>query len=175
MNKLFIILDRDGVINVDSPDFIRTPDEWKPIPGSLEKIAEWTQQGHRIVVSTNQSGISRGLFSLSNLVAIHHKMHLACQALGGRLEGIYFCPHQEENLCPCRKPNPGMLWQIAKDFAVNLAREAVVIGDSWRDLEPAAAVGSRRALVLTGNGKETKKNNDLHGIDVFDSLADCTF
>ncbi len=138
MDKLFIILDRDGVINVDSPDFIKTPDQWKPIPGSLEKIAEWTRQGHHIVVATNQSGISRGLFGLSDLVAVNRKMHLACQALGGRLDGVYFCPHKEEDLCPCRKPNPGMLLQIAKDFAVNLAGQTIVIGDSWRDLQPGA-------------------------------------
>ncbi len=141
----------------------------------MEKIAEWTRQGHHIVVATNQSGISRGLFSLSDLVAVNRKMHLACQVLGGRLDGVYFCPHKEEDLCPCRKPSPGMLLQIAKDFAINLAGQTVVIGDSWRDLQPGAAVGSRRVLVLTGNGKETKKNNDLRGIEVFDSLANCSF
>lgn len=175
MKKLLIILDRDGVINKDSPEFIKTPDEWKPIPGSLETIAKLTKMGHRIVVSTNQSGISRGLFTLKDLIAIHRKMHLACKELGGRLDGIYFCPHTAEDLCPCRKPNPGMLWQIAKDFSIDLCKDAVVVGDSWRDIQSAEAVGSPRMLVLTGNGQETKKNHNLQGVNVFESLANCSF
>src|SRR5437773_11154104 len=106
---MLIILDRDGVINEDSPDFIKSPQEWRAIPGSLEAIAALNRAGHRVVVASNQSGVGRGYFTLAVLLAIHHKMQSELAKAGGRLDGVYFCPHRSEDHCPCRKPNPGML------------------------------------------------------------------
>lgn len=147
-NKL-IILDRDGVINQDSIHFIKSLDEWKAIPGSLETIAALNRRGHRVVVMTNQSGIRRGYFSLTQLLDIHLKMQQELAQVGGRLEGVYFCPHRTEDHCSCRKPNAGMLRQIAKDFSVDLTREALLIGDSWRDIQAAQALGCPAVLIET--------------------------
>jgi D-glycero-D-manno-heptose 1,7-bisphosphate phosphatase len=166
-----IILDRDGVINHDSPAYIKSPEEWKPIPGSLEAIALLSQAGYRVLVATNQSGVGRGLFEMATLNAIHDKMHRALGLAGGRIDGIFYCPHAHDAGCNCRKPKPGLLEEIAHRFGVSL--EGVpVIGDSLRDLQAAAAVGAQPILVLTGKGKKTRKDGDLpQGTVVYDDLA----
>ena len=149
-----VILDRDGTINQDSDQYIKSPSEWTPIPGSLPAIARLNQAGWRIAVATNQSGIARGLFDMAALNAIHAEMHRAVNLAGGRIDAIFFCPHAADSGCECRKPRPGLLREIASRMDVGLA-EVPMVGDSLRDLEAAAAAGARPWLVLTGNGSST--------------------
>jgi len=166
-----VILDRDGVINFDSDHFIKSPAEWKPIPGSLEAIARLTQAGYRVVVASNQSGIDRGLFDMDTLNAIHDKMHRAVRAAGGRIDAIFYCPHSADSNCNCRKPKPGMFERIAGCFNVDLG-DAYAIGDSLRDLQAAAAAGARPVLVLSGKGKNTQAEGGFpEGTPVFEDLA----
>ena len=155
-----LILDRDGVINKDSGQYIKSPEEWRPIPGSLEAIGLLTQAGYRIVVATNQSGIGRGLFDMATLNAIHNKMHKAVNQAGGRIEAVFFCPDTDASKSPCRKPNPGMFHAIAERFNTPLTNVPAV-GDALRDLQAAAAVGARPLLVLTGKGKKTQAAGGL--------------
>jgi D-glycero-D-manno-heptose 1,7-bisphosphate phosphatase len=165
------ILDRDGVINYDSKQFIKSPAEWRPIPGSLEAIAKLTQSGYRVVVATNQSGLGRGLFDMDTLNAIHDKMHRAVLAAGGRIDAIYYCPHAGDAGCRCRKPQTGMFERIAGCFNIELAGTPA-IGDSLRDLQAAAAVGAMPLLVLTGKGAQTLADGGLPaGTRVFADLA----
>lgn len=166
-----IILDRDGVINLDSDQFIKSPEEWKPIPGSLEAIARLNQAGYRVVVSTNQSGVGRGLFDMPTLNAIHDKMHKACAMVGARIDAVFFCPHTAESRCLCRKPKPGMLEEIAERYNVSLSGVPAV-GDSLRDLQSAATMGAQPYLVLTGKGAKTQATGGLpEGTLVFANLA----
>lgn len=166
-----VILDRDGVINYDSEHYIKSPMEWKALPGSLEAIARLTQSGYKVVIATNQSGIGRGLFDMDTLNAIHDKMHRLVQTFGGRIDAIYYCPHPSESNCNCRKPKPGLLERIGACFNIDLAGVPVV-GDSLRDLEAAAAVGAQPMLVLTGKGKKTQAENiPPEKTLVFDDLA----
>lgn len=155
-----IILDRDGVINQDSDTFIKTPDEWIPIPGSLEAIARLNQADYRVVVATNQSGIARGMFNIMALNAIHQKMHAAAQSVGAEIDAVFFCPHSADDSCDCRKPQPGMLHTIAKRFDVSL-RGLPMIGDSLRDLQAGFVVGCAPYLVLTGKGEKTLAKGGL--------------
>ena len=155
-----LILDRDGVINKDSDQYIKSPEEWRPLPGSLEAIALLTQAGYRIVVATNQSGIGRGLFDMATLNAIHNKMHKAVNQAGGRIEAVFFCPDTDASKSPCRKPNPGMFHAIAERFNTPLTNVPAV-GDALRDLQAAAAVGASPLLVLTGKGKKTQTGGGL--------------
>jgi D-glycero-D-manno-heptose 1,7-bisphosphate phosphatase len=155
-----VILDRDGVINQDSDQFIKTPDEWKPIPGSLEAIAKLNHAGFRVVVASNQSGIGRGLFDMGALNAINDKMYRTLGQVGGRIDALFYCPHAAESNCGCRKPKPGMLLDIAQRFNVDLAGVPAV-GDSLRDLQAAAAVDARPILVLTGKGTKTQQAGGL--------------
>lgn len=166
-----IILDRDGVINFDSDQFIKSPDEWRPIPGSLAAIARLCQADYRVVVATNQSGIGRGLFDMSTLNAIHDKMHKACALMGGRIDAVFFCPHTADDECTCRKPKSGMMEEIAARYNVSL--EGVpAVGDSLRDLEATARLGARPFLVLTGKGTKTQAKGGLpEGSQVFPDLA----
>ena len=166
-----VILDRDGTINHDSDQYIKSPAEWKPIKGSLEAIARLTQAGWRVVVATNQSGIGRGLFDMATLNAIHDTMHRAVHEAGGRIDAIFFCPHARDSDCECRKPKPGMLHEIAK--RLNLDLEGVpVVGDSLRDLQAAAAAGARPVLVLTGKGRKTRDAGGLPaGTVIYPDLA----
>jgi len=167
-----IILDRDGVINYDSTSYIKSPDEWKPIPGSLEAIARLNQAGYHVVVATNQSGVGRGLFDMATLNAIHDKMHRALGQAGGRVDAIFFCPHAQDAGCNCRKPKSGLLEEIARRFNVNL-KDVPSIGDALRDLEASAAVGAQPILVLTGKGKKTRGKGELPaGTQVFADLAE---
>ncbi|GIK25203.1 MAG: D,D-heptose 1,7-bisphosphate phosphatase [Betaproteobacteria bacterium] len=155
-----VILDRDGVINHDSDQFIKSPDEWRPLPGSLEAIASLTQWGYRVVVATNQSGIGRGLFDMDALNAIHDKMIKAVALAGGRIDSIFFCPHAADSTCECRKPKPGMLREIAQRYTTDL-KGVPAIGDSLRDLQAAVAMGAQPILVLTGKGTKTHSHPDL--------------
>lgn len=152
-----VILDRDGVINYDSDAYIKSADEWRALPGSLEAIAALGTAGYTVTVASNQSGIGRGLFGETELAAIHAKMTAAVEAAGGRLAGIYFCPHRPDAGCSCRKPRPGLLEQIAGDFGVSLTGVPVV-GDKRSDLEAAEAVGARPILVATGQGQRTAQD-----------------
>lgn len=166
-----VVLDRDGTINHDSDQYIKSPAEWKPIKGSLEAIARLTQAGHRVVVATNQSGIARGLFDMTTLNAIHDAMHRAVQLAGGRIDAIFFCPHAGDAQCDCRKPKPGMLLEIGRRMNTPLAGVPMV-GDSLRDLQAAAAAGARPVLVLTGKGKKTRADGGLPpGAEIYPDLA----
>ncbi|MDY6991484.1 MAG: D-glycero-beta-D-manno-heptose 1,7-bisphosphate 7-phosphatase [Pseudomonadota bacterium] len=166
-----IILDRDGVINYDSKDYIKSADEWRPIPGSLEAIARLNQAGYRVVVASNQSGLARGLFTLDDLHQIHRKMHKHLAEAGGIIEAITFCPHIPKDNCSCRKPAPGLLNDIAARLGIAL-KDVPVVGDSLRDLQAAIASGARPILVLTGQGEHTVE--ELEGfsdVAVYDDLA----
>jgi D-glycero-D-manno-heptose 1,7-bisphosphate phosphatase len=166
-----VIVDRDGTINQDSPDYIKSPDEWRPIPGSLEAIARLTQAGYRVVVATNQSGIGHGLFDTRTLFAIHDKLQRALGQVGGRVDAFFFCPHRADEGCRCRKPEPGMLLEVARRFNVPID-EVIMVGDSRKDVEAAAAAGARPVLVLTGNGGKTQEKGDLpRGTAVYPDLA----
>lgn len=167
-----VILDRDGVINYDSAQYIKNPDEWKPIPGSLEAIALLNQVGFRVVVATNQSGIGRGLLEMATLNAIHNKMLHALAQYGGRIDALFYCPHSTDSSCSCRKPEPGMLLEIASRFGIDLV-DVPSVGDSLRDLQASAAVGAQPILVLTGKGEKTLAAGGLpEGTWVCDDLAE---
>ena len=170
-----LILDRDGVINQDSDDYIKSPEEWMPIPGSLEAIAHFNQLGIKVVVATNQSGVGRGLFTLDTLAAIHQKMQAMLKAAGGHIDGVYFCPHHPDDGCDCRKPKPGLLLQIQRDFNIDLT-QAIVVGDSLRDIQAAQAVGAYPMLVKTGKGERTLATNppNLKDINILPALLDLT-
>ena len=155
-----VILDRDGVINFDSAQFIKSPAEWKPIPGSLEAIARLNQNGYKVVVATNQSGIGRGLFDMETLNSIHSKMHKALFTVGGRVDAIFYCPHAADSACDCRKPKPGMFKRISETLNVDL-KGVPAIGDSLRDLQACAVLGCQPMLVHTGKGDKTKAEGNL--------------
>ncbi len=152
-----IILDRDGVINYDSEQFIKSPDEWRPIPGSLEAISRLNHAGFRVVVATNQSGLGRGLFDMATLIAINDKMHKSLAQVGGRIDAVFYCPHTADSACECRKPKPGMFTEIGNRFGVDLTGVPCV-GDSVRDLQAAAAVEAQPILVLSGKGEKTLRD-----------------
>ena len=160
MNMKLVILDRDGVINFDSPNYIKSPAEWKAIPGSPEAIARLNQAGYRVVVATNQSGVGRQLFDMDTLNAIHEKMHKTVAAAGGRIDAIFFCPHPADSSCDCRKPKPGMFERIAACYNIDLT-SVPAVGDSLRDLQAAATAGALPMLVLTGKGEKTLADGDL--------------
>jgi D-glycero-D-manno-heptose 1,7-bisphosphate phosphatase len=167
-----VILDRDGVINYDSAQFIKSPDEWKPLPGSLDAIAKLNQAGFRVVVATNQSGIGRGLFDMATLNAIHEKMIRELGQYGGRIDAVFFCPHAAQSGCECRKPKTGMFEEIGQRFNVTLA-DVPTIGDSLRDLQAAAQCGARPMLVRTGKGEKTLAGGGLPaGTEVFVNLSE---
>ncbi len=167
-----ILLDRDGVINEDSDEFIKSAEEWVPIPGSLDAIASLTHAGYTNVVVTNQSGLAQGLFDISELHAIHNKMHEHVNKAGGRIDVVMYCPHAAGDDCACRKPKPGMLHSVSERLNTELTN-VYMVGDSLRDLQAAMAVGATPVLVLTGKGKDTLDNNA--GLDervaVYDDLA----
>ncbi|UCV11135.1 D-glycero-beta-D-manno-heptose 1,7-bisphosphate 7-phosphatase [Dechloromonas denitrificans] len=160
MPTKLVILDRDGVINFDSAQFIKSPAEWKPIPGSLEAIARLNQAGYRVVVATNQSGVGRSLFDMDTLNSIHEKMHKALFTVGGRIDAIFFCPHTADSACDCRKPKPGMFKRISETLNADL-KGVPAIGDSLRDLQACAALGCQPILVHTGKGEKTKAEGNL--------------
>ena len=166
-----VILDRDGVINQDSPEFIKSPAEWVPIPGSLEAIARLNQAGYRVVIASNQSGIARQLFDITTLNAIHQKMHAAAQQVGADIDAIFFCPHAAADNCDCRKPKNGMFEEISKRFKLAL-KGVPTVGDSLRDLQAGFISGCAPYLVLTGKGEKTLATGGLPpGTQVFPDLA----
>ena len=146
-----VILDRDGTINEDSDDFIKSADEWRPLPGALDAIARLNHAGWHVVVVTNQSGLGRGLFEVSDLNAIHAKMHQMLAAVGGRIDAVFYCPHTPDEACHCRKPDAGLFEQIADRYGLDL-KNVPVVGDSARDVIAGAVVGCEPHLVLTGKG-----------------------
>jgi D-glycero-D-manno-heptose 1,7-bisphosphate phosphatase len=168
-----IILDRDGVINEDSDDYIKSPEEWIAIPGSAEAIARLNQAGYSVVVATNQSGVGRGYFDLDTLAAIHDKLCETVESAGGHIDGIFFCPHAPEDHCDCRKPKPGLIDQIMETFDTDVAG-CVIVGDSARDLECGAQRGCQPVLVKTGKGQRTLAKGldaSLGNVPVYDDLA----
>ena len=166
-----IILDRDGVINFDSDEYIKSVDEWRPIPGSIDAIARLTMNDYRVVVATNQSGVARGLFDIDTLMRMHDKMHHLVNEAGGVIEAVFFCPHSPEENCDCRKPKPGMYRDIGARLRTDLT-EVPAVGDSLRDLQAAEAVGARPILVRTGKGELTlAKIGNRAGLEVYDDLA----
>ena len=166
------ILDRDGVINFDSDQYIKSPAEWRPIPGSIEAIARLSQSGYRIAVATNQSGIGRGLFDMATLNAMNDKMMELVFRQGGRIDALFFCPHTAAEQCGCRKPRTGMLEEIAARFHTEL-KGVPIVGDSLKDLQAAESVGAQPILVLTGKGEQTRAQGSMPKKTlVFDSLAD---
>ncbi|QSB01523.1 D-glycero-beta-D-manno-heptose 1,7-bisphosphate 7-phosphatase [Methylomonas sp. EFPC1] len=171
MTERYVILDRDGTINVDSDDFIKSPEEWLPLAGSLEAIALLNRHGYKVVVITNQSGIARGLFDLATLAAIHAKMRQLASQADGHIEAIYFCPHGPNDTCDCRKPLDGLFRRFAADTQADLSR-TYAIGDSLRDIQAAESAGAKPILVKTGKGEKTALNNPQRNVPIFDNLYD---
>jgi D-glycero-D-manno-heptose 1,7-bisphosphate phosphatase len=153
----YIILDRDGVINFDSAHYIKSPDEWLPIPNSLEAVAALNRAGFRVIVATNQSGVARGYYDLETLSDIHEKMMRELAAVGGYVEEIFYCPHHPEEGCHSRKPKPGMIEAIQQKYGMSLT-DTFFVGDSYADIGAAQAAGCKPLLVLTGNGHKTLEN-----------------
>ncbi|MFV2061296.1 MAG: D-glycero-beta-D-manno-heptose 1,7-bisphosphate 7-phosphatase [Gammaproteobacteria bacterium] len=169
-----IILDRDGVINEDSDDFIKSPEEFIPIPGSFEAITRLCHAEYKVVIASNQSGIARGYYDLDTLNAIHAKMHRLLGVHGGKIEAVFFCPHGPDDNCDCRKPKPGMLNDIAKRYDIPLSN-VPFIGDSLRDITAARAAGASPYLVKTGKGSRTienSKNSELDNVPIYNNLND---
>ncbi|TFY98253.1 D-glycero-beta-D-manno-heptose 1,7-bisphosphate 7-phosphatase [Ramlibacter humi] len=148
-----VILDRDGTINADSDEFIKSPQEWQPLPGALEAIARLNHAGWHVAIASNQSGLGRGLFDVASLNAMHAKMHKLLSAFGGRVDAIFYCPHTPEDNCTCRKPLPGLFEQIGERFGIEL-KGTPVVGDGLRDMQAAVAAGCEPHFVLTGKGAE---------------------
>ncbi|WP_069469935.1 D-glycero-beta-D-manno-heptose 1,7-bisphosphate 7-phosphatase [Candidatus Marithrix sp. Canyon 246] len=167
--KKIIILDRDGVINYDSDDFIKSANEWQPLPGSLEAIAKLNHVGYQVFIASNQSGIARGLFTLNELNQIHNKLHQQLAQVNGKIEAIFFCPHGPKDNCLCRKPLPGLFHQIANYVDTTLT-DVIAVGDSLRDLQAAKAVAAKPILVLTGKGKRTV-NQLVDAVPIYEDLA----
>ena len=176
-NSKLIILDRDGVINHDSDQFIKSPEEWQALPGSLEAIARLCREDYRVVVVTNQSGISRGLFTINTLNRIHQKMFDELHRCGGEISAIFFCPHSDSDNCDCRKPKPGLFLELSSRLKCNI-QNVFAVGDSPRDFQAAAAAGARPVLVETGKGKLSRKRiadgefgNQFEGVSQYVDLS----
>ena len=166
-----IILDRDGVINQDSDDYIKSPEEFIPLAGSIEAIARLHRAGYRIAIATNQSGIARGYFDIETLNRMHEKLLRLVSAQGGQIDGIFYCPHGPDDGCECRKPRPGLLQDIQRRFNVNMSG-VYAVGDSLRDVQAAQAVGAMPVLVKTGKGERTiEKGEGLDGVPIYKDLA----
>jgi D-glycero-D-manno-heptose 1,7-bisphosphate phosphatase len=167
---MLIVLDRDGVINYESDEYIKSPDEWIPIPGSLEAIAALKNARHTVVVATNQSGIGRGYYTHEILGEIHAKFRRLLSEFNADVDGIFYCPHQPTENCECRKPKPGLFKQIGVQFSADWTN-AIAVGDALRDIQAAHIVGCSSALVRTGRGRQTEeKQEGLEGVEIFDNL-----
>ena len=168
-----VILDRDGVINQDSEDFVKSADEWIPIDGSIEAIASLSQSGFTVVVATNQSGLARGLFDLDDLEAMHAKLAQLVEAQGGSVAAVFYCPHGPDDACNCRKPKSGLIDAIEAEFDT-CAEGVPLVGDSLRDLQAGLSKGCVPVLVRTGKGKATEATlthtEGLQQTQVFDNL-----
>lgn len=170
---MLIVLDRDGVINVESHEYIKSPDEWIEIPGSIEAIANLKRAGHQVAVATNQSGIARGYYTHEILHLIHQKMTDRLAQFDAEFDAIFYCPHHPNDHCDCRKPKPGLLLQISAHLNADLSK-AMMVGDSLRDIQAGQAVNSRTVLLRTGNGAKTEKANAtaLAGTAVYSDLME---
>ena len=165
-----VMIDRDGVINEDSGEFIKSVAEWRPIKGSLEAIAALHRAGWKVAVVTNQSGVGRGLYDEATLGQIHDHMRARVRAAGGELEGVYYCPHLPDAGCECRKPKPGMFRALERELGISVVG-APYIGDRMSDVEAAEVVGARPMLVRTGTGAATVALLGARNVPVFDDLA----
>tara|TARA_R110000868_G_scaffold158036_2_gene385757 strand:+ start:15629 stop:16174 length:546 start_codon:yes stop_codon:yes gene_type:complete len=171
-NYSLIILDRDGVINQDSDAYVKSVDEWIPLSGSLEAIAQLNAAGYKVAVCTNQSGVARSYFDIETLNAMHEKMATLLMQQDGHVDAIFFCPHGPDDSCDCRKPKPGMYEHALEHFQIT-SDDTLVIGDSLRDIQAAHSIGADAALVLTGKGEKTlAKAEGLDDVEVFADLAD---
>ncbi|MFK8068346.1 MAG: D-glycero-beta-D-manno-heptose 1,7-bisphosphate 7-phosphatase [Gammaproteobacteria bacterium] len=171
----YLILDRDGVINQDSDDYIKNPNEWLPIPGSLKAISNANRAGFRVIVVTNQSGLGRGIFDINTLNEMHKKMHKKLARVGGVIEAVFFCPHKPDEGCDCRKPKAGMLEEIRQRLNISLEK-VWYVGDSYTDVQAARSAGATPVLVRTGKGERTLAGNakhDLGNVPVYSDLAAC--
>jgi D-glycero-D-manno-heptose 1,7-bisphosphate phosphatase len=169
-----IILDRDGVINEDSDEYIKSPDEWIPVPGSIDAIARLNHAGYSVAIASNQSGIARGYFTLETLAAMNVKMCNLLSQHGGRIDAMIICPHGPKDGCDCRKPKPGMLIEIGNRFRAGLSN-VLFVGDNINDIKAARAAGVKPILVKTGKGKQTTAMLAEHGFDdvpVYNDLAE---
>lgn len=166
-----VILDRDGVINYDSEDYIKSPEEWRPIPGSLEAISLLNSDDFTVTLATNQSGIGRGLYTRDKMHAIHRKMRRHANPKNAVIDSIFYCPHHPDEGCDCRKPRPGLLLNIAKYYDISL-ENVFFVGDSVRDLQAAVAAKAQPVLVCTGNGTKAKDDPFIqqHHVPIFDDL-----
>jgi D-glycero-D-manno-heptose 1,7-bisphosphate phosphatase len=168
-----IVLDRDGVINHDSDDYIKSPDEWQPIDGSLEAIARLNHAGYTVAIASNQSGLARGYFDIEVLTAMHKKMDELLAKIGGRIDAVFYCPHGPDDACQCRKPKPGMLLDIGQRFNVPL-KQVIFVGDSITDINAANNAHAQAVLVRTGKGIKAEKilqSESKSSIPVYDDLA----
>ena len=168
-NRKIMVLDRDGVINHDSDQYIKSPEEWQAIPGSLEAISRLCREDYQVVVITNQSGISRGLYSINTLNRIHQKMLDELHHFGGEISALFFCPHSDAHNCECRKPKPGMFLELSQRVKCNL-KNVYAVGDSLRDLQAAQSAGAKPVLVKTGKGRDTL--NQIEGNKLEGGLED---
>ena len=168
----FILLDRDGVINHDSDNYIKSTTQWRPIDQSIEAIALLNSHGYKVIVITNQSGLAHGYFDIATLQKMHEKMHTLVKQQGGKIEAIYYCPHKPEDHCDCRKPKPGLLIQCSEDYDFQL-KETFFIGDKLSDIQAAQSAGATPLLVKTGKGLRTLTNNPTLTINIFNNLYDC--
>jgi D-glycero-D-manno-heptose 1,7-bisphosphate phosphatase len=167
-----IILDRDGVINLDSDEYIKSEAEWEAIPGSLEAIGKLCHYGYHVVIVTNQAGLSRGVMTIEDLIRIHQKMHAELAKFRGTIEAVFFCPHGPEEGCECRKPNPGLLKEVSHRLHTSL-ENAILVGDKLSDLEAAAAVKCRPVLVRTGYGQRHVDAGEVpEDVPVYASLSE---
>ena len=171
MSQAYVLLDRDGVINHDSDDYIKSADEWLPIAGSLEAIALFNKSDYKVIVITNQSGLSRGLYDEATLDQIHQKMHQLTLQKGGEIDAIFYCPHGPNDNCLCRKPKPGMLNDFAQQYNCSL-ENIYFIGDKLGDIQAAESAGAKPILVKTGKGESTLKNNPDITLPIFENLYD---
>ena len=166
-----VILDRDGVINQDSDDYIKSADEWVPVPGSLEAITTLHRAGIWVGVATNQSGLARGLFTSADLDAMHLKLRKGLWALGGDVDAVAHCFHLPTDNCACRKPQPGLIKQLEQQYGRPfVSHETWMVGDTLKDLQAAQQAGIQSVLVRTGKGRQTEESHPLKN-PVYDSLA----
>jgi len=168
-----VILDRDGVINFDSDEYIKSVDEWRPIPGSIEAIARLSKAGFSVMIVSNQSGLARGLFTKVDLANIHNYMQSLVEEAGGQIDAIFYCPHLPDDNCLCRKPRPGMLQQIEREFDLSL-HDVFFIGDTLKDIEAALSMSCQPILVRSGKGAQTEANlsdNFKKQVSIYDDLS----
>jgi len=148
-----VILGRDGILNVYRDDHVKAPEEWQPLPGALEAVARLNHAGWHTVLATNQSGIGRGMIDMASVNAVHLHMMQRLAAVGGRLDGVFFCPHTPEENCDCRKPKPGLMRQIGQRYGIDL-RTVPMVCDTLRDLQAAQAAGCEPHLVRSGRAAD---------------------